>query len=328
MKTRLIHPLWTHFPAAAALVIFIVYMLAGGNLPESVPVHFGNNGMPDSYGSPWLVGGLTIGLSLLFMGISILLDELWARQEKKKTFNWLSLMDEITVGAMVGINLGYLAFLHENEALFRHDWSYLGLVGGGAVVLAVLLEILRPYRPYAGQIEEKESHITKTEIERCLKENITFVYWDYQNPWYVTLLTVLLPLTFLVSGALMWFEMPWLSVMFFFIALSSIVLYGGQRVMVNREEIIIRWGILGFKVLKLNVEEINQVEKHEFAPLRDFGGYGIRFNREMTAYYLRGSRGVKLTTRNGKKYLIGSDTVDNLAAVIGAVSQQSKYDHA
>ncbi len=77
----------------------------------------------------------------------------------------------------------------------------------------------------------------------------------------------------------------------------------------------------GFRVLRLNTAEVTSAELHQFSPLKDFGGYGVRFNREMKAFYLRGDRGVKITMTNGKKYLIGSDTPENLLAVIRAVRE-------
>jgi len=74
-------------------------------------------------------------------------------------------------------------------------------------------------------------------------------------------------------------------------------------------------------VLKLKTADIASAEIMQFAPLGDFGGYGIRYNGKMTAYYLRGSRGVKITTQKGKKYLIGSDRPEHLLAVINAVME-------
>lgn len=68
------------------------------------------------------------------------------------------------------------------------------------------------------------------------------------------------------------------------------------------------------------MDDIATVEVHEFSPLKDFGGYGIRFNREMKAYYLHGTRGVKITVNGGKKYLIGSDRPEQLSTVIRAVT--------
>jgi hypothetical protein len=81
----------------------------------------------------------------------------------------------------------------------------------------------------------------------------------------------------------------------------------------------VKMGILGIQLLCVKSGEIMSAEVHEFSPLRDFGGYGIRFNQEMQAFFLKGDRGVKITTAGNKKYLIGSDQPGHLAAVINAV---------
>ena len=79
-------------------------------------------------------------------------------------------------------------------------------------------------------------------------------------------------------------------------------------------------GLLGIRLLRMKTSDIASADLHNFSPLRDFGGYGIRFNKEMKAYFLNGERGVKITTRAGKKYLVGSDHPERLAAVINTVS--------
>ncbi len=130
MKAKLVHPIWVNLPSVMALILLVIYIITNGPFPARVAVHFGTGGEPNAYGSPWFVFALVIGISILFIGISVLVDELWARQEKTKMFNWFSLLDDIVVGTMVGITLGYLAFLHHNDALFRFPWGYFGLVGG------------------------------------------------------------------------------------------------------------------------------------------------------------------------------------------------------
>lgn len=65
-QRRLIHPLWVHLPAAAALIALIVYLIRSLPLPSNAPVHFGLNGRPDSYGSPWGVVVASLGLSVFF----------------------------------------------------------------------------------------------------------------------------------------------------------------------------------------------------------------------------------------------------------------------
>jgi hypothetical protein len=322
MKIKLIHPLWTHLPAVIALIIMVVYAFVPSLLPSNAPVHYGNNGIPNAYGSPWWALSMITGLSIFFILLSGFLDELWARQEKTKAFNWLSLMDDITVGAMAGINIGYFTVVRQEGSLFSFPWVLLGLMGGGATILGILLEMVRPYRPYPIKLVEVESQALKTEIDHRLKGDSPLVYWDYQNPPYISVLTIIIPLIMLGSGILTWFSQPALSILLFVVAILMVTPYGGLRVLVTRHDVTIRFGILGFRVLRLKMKDIVGIEKHEFAPIRDFGGYGIRFNREMKAYYMRGNSGVKITTSDGKKYLIGSDNVDRLATIISAVSSR------
>ena len=320
MKRRFSHPLWTHLPAVAAFIVFVAYLIISVPLPAEVPVHFVLGGQPDRYGSPWMVFGITIGVSVFFILLSAFIDELWARQEKAKTFNWLSLLDEIVVGALAGGSLGYLLAIRGGADSFAFPWAYFGWLGGGAVVLAVIVEMLRPYRPSPAQLVARESQALKAELKKRLKARSPFVFWDNQNPAYVGLLTTLLPLVMLVAAVLCWFSLPWASILLVVVGLVLIIPHGGQRTLVTPRDITVRWGVMGIKVLSLPMSEIAEFDMHEFAPFKDFGGYGIRGNREMKAYYLRGTRGVKITMTSGKKYLIGSDHPEQLLTVLEVVA--------
>jgi hypothetical protein len=322
-KRKLVHPWWAHLPALAALAFFLVSLFATLPLPGWAPVHFGFDGEPDRYGNPWGFVAIVIVLSVFFIVLSGFLDEQWARQEKKKSFNWLCWLDDITVGWLSATGAGYLLFLRDGGYNFTLPWGLIGAVTGGAVILSLILETLRPYRPYAGKVTESKPEILEQDLARQIKDSASFIYWESQNPVYVTIISVLLPLVFLGSSLMVWFTSGWelfAAIYFTFSTLISIgvisLVYGGQRTIATRDDIFIRWGLAGIKVLKLKTAEVDSVELQEFSPLKDFGGYGIRFNREMQAYYLRGSRGVKITMHNGKKYLIGSDRAERLLAVL------------
>ena len=77
---------------------------------------------------------------------------------------------------------------------------------------------------------------------------------------------------------------------------------GGFRLSVTETRVRLRAGSLGIPLLKLELKDVVDAAPHDFSPLADFGGYGIRRNREMSAFFLQGDRGVKLTTAKGKKY--------------------------
>ena len=84
MKVKFVHPIWTNLPSFAALIVLVVAIFTNGPFPASVAIHFGIGGKPNAYGSPWSVFGLIIGISVLFIAISVIIDELWARQENNK----------------------------------------------------------------------------------------------------------------------------------------------------------------------------------------------------------------------------------------------------
>ncbi len=324
MKTGLKHPLWIHLPAVAALIVFCVYVFRVLPLSGRVPIHFDTAGIPNSYGSPWLVVGLTIGLSLLYIAISFVLDDMWASQERKKTFNWLTVMDDVIVGAICGAGIGFLLYLESGSELFSFPWGWMLGLGGGGLILSILLEMLRPYR----NNNQRKSSIGEVKIAGDLAEQIkgssAFVFYDSQNPPLMNLVTIVLPLIMFVWAALSYSEAAWVSILLAVTGFLLFIPYGGLRTMVTRRNITVRFGLFGFRVLSLNIAEIASIEAVEFSPLKDFGGYGIRFNREMKAYYLRGNRGVKLAVANGKKYLLGSDEPETLAEVIQALAGTSK----
>lgn len=65
---------------------------------------------------------------------------------------------------------------------------------------------------------------------------------------------------------------------------------------------------------------ISSAEAITYRPLRDFGGWGIRYGRGgRRAYNVSGNRGVELTLTDGKRIVIGSRRPDELQAAIATV---------
>ena len=96
---------------------------------------------------------------------------------------------------------------------------------------------------------------------------------------------------------------------------------GGMRVIVTRDRLRVKLGVLGIPLVCLDTSDIDEAEVFSFSPLRDFGGYGIRINRRMKGYFFRGNRGVRVVAKGQKKpMVIGSDNPERLAAVIRAAT--------
>jgi hypothetical protein len=317
MKIKIIHPLWTHLPALLLIVAAAVFTVMAFPLPDSAPTHFDINGKPDAYGSPWASSLLLLGISIGFLALSAWLDELWARQEKKKTFNWISLFDELAIGDMCGIQISYVNMLRSSGQVFSFPWLEIALACGLAVGLAALLELIRPYCHYEKVYAVTDISAIRDKIDRIVQSGQPLDYRESQNPAYAGVLAVVLPAAIFVAAAITWTALPWLSVILILTGFGFITTYGGFRISVTRDMLTVKMGVLGIKLLQLKTAEITSVELHDFSPLHDFGGYGIRFNGGMQAYFLKGDRGVLLSAA-GRQYLLGSNCPEQLAAVINA----------
>jgi len=63
-------------------------------------------------------------------------------------------------------------------------------------------------------------------------------------------------------------------------------------------------------------DQIRSVETRTYRPIRDFGGYGVRWAARGIVYHARGNRGVRLVLASGERVLIGSQRPGDLAGAI------------
>jgi hypothetical protein len=91
------------------------------------------------------------------------------------------------------------------------------------------------------------------------------------------------------------------------------------RITVRSNELIVR--LFPFWTTRVPVHEIASVEVATYQPIREFGGWGIRysFRDSTTAYTIGGTRGVRIVTTRGRKLLVGTLDPEALAAAIDSV---------
>ena len=86
---------------------------------------------------------------------------------------------------------------------------------------------------------------------------------------------------------------------------------------VTGDSVSVRYGFL-YKT-RVPLTEIALAEAVEYAPLREYGGWGIRGSRRRRALNARGNQGVLLTRTDGTTLLVGSqrprELLDALARV-------------
>lgn len=81
----------------------------------------------------------------------------------------------------------------------------------------------------------------------------------------------------------------------------------------------VRIRMLPFANRTIDPAQIVRWEARTYRPIREYGGWGVRFGPRGRAYNVSGDRGVELTLTNGKRVLIGSQRSEELAAAIGRI---------
>lgn len=83
---------------------------------------------------------------------------------------------------------------------------------------------------------------------------------------------------------------------------------------VKNDAIHIRFFPLKREVISFS--EIAKCDARQYSPIKEYGGWGIRYGTKGMAYNVSGDRGVQLELTNGKQLLIGSQRSEELAKTI------------
>ena len=315
MRFKLHHPLWTHLPALACIAINTGLLLYA-QLPARIPADF-KNGLPDSWGSPLELWLTMLGLPLLLLIGSGLLDERCARYEQERQFNWFSLIDELLIGLWVGKNVKIIPQLSNPEPVLSGWWPLALLFAGGAVALAVLLELRRPYRPETQRWTAVDVAALARNIQPQFQPGGHWLYWEKHSPLWWRLLVVILTIPLVLIAVGLAQESAYGTVFFAFFAMLFASGYGGFHVVVTPGRLTIRSWRLGLLLLRLKLANVKSVEVVKFNALADQFGWGLyrySFSLRAWGFILGGNRGVMVHMKRGRKFLISSSTPEQLAA--------------
>jgi hypothetical protein len=109
----------------------------------------------------------------------------------------------------------------------------------------------------------------------------------------------------------------WLA---FGFGLPLLFLYMKLTVTVTDDAVDIQFRPLVRRTIPLS--SIAHVEARTYAPLREYGGWGIRGGlRGKRAYNVNGDRGVELTLADGRKVMVGSQRAGEMAQAIESARQ-------
>jgi hypothetical protein len=320
MKLRLHHPLWTHLPALACIAVNLALLLST-RLPARVPTHFNKYGLPDDWGSPLNVWIMMIGVPLILVIGSAVIDELHARHQQERRFNWASLLDELLVAFLAGVGVEMIPQLSQPDPILSGQWQMVLIFSIGSVALAALLEFLRPYRP---GVREEEVDVTPMvqSIQPQIQQSGRWMYWERHNTiWWRCIVAVIAFFFALAAGDMARKGDYGGGVFCSLMALFSVFGYGGFRTVVTPGRLRIRSWSLGLTFLRLKLINVNSVKVMWFNALADFFGWGLyRYSPSLRAwgFVLGGRQGVMIQMKNGRKFFISSSSAEKLAAATEA----------
>lgn len=163
-----------------------------------------------------------------------------------------------------------------------------------------------------------------------MNEKNTILFREEQrfNQWWLWLL-ILLPTSMTWYGAIqqLIFDKPYgtnptsdtgISILLIlFGILLPLFMYSLRLITeVRQDGLYVRFYPFHLSFRNYPYESINSYKVREYSPLKEYGGWGIRYGMKGMAYNVSGNRGVQLEFKNGKKLLIGSQQPEELVSRI------------
>lgn len=311
------YPVLQEVPSALSLLFVTgsaVYFW--DRLPNPMASHFDWNGEPNGWSSPLTNVLILLATMLMMWGIDALgRYQNLALERTAKRYNWfqilmapfLLLMPFVWV-SLLDFNVGGRPFGFRWQLHFACTfavWGYLAAT-----------ENLRGL----GEFEPAPA-VEGSEIEGDLPEKFCLMTQDAPVWW--TALSLVIGLVFgLMGGGLLLGKQFGLGLLTAAIGVMMLCFAGGFRFVVHPRAVEVSLAV-GPPLKTIPMNKILRATVHEFSPLQDFGGWGIRMGRnKTTGFIVSGPTGALIETE-GRNYLLSTEKAATIVAAIEQVRVQS-----
>ena len=161
----------------------------------------------------------------------------------------------------------------------------------------------------------------RTDNRLALPEDEEVVFEEVQpfdQIWIWLLLgieMVIIVIALLASGQPLWTAAMGLgAVTISMVLLSSLKLY----TRIDSMGVHYRMKPLHFKEQTIPWEDIDLIHVREYSPIKEYGGWGIRYGKSGKAFNVRGNYGIQIVKKDGKKLLIGTQRPEEAARHLSA----------
>lgn len=91
------------------------------------------------------------------------------------------------------------------------------------------------------------------------------------------------------------------------------------RIKVNKDGLHYQFSPFHLKFHTIKMDEIESFKAMEYSPLKEYGGWGIRYGFKGKAYNVSGNKGVKIFLKNGSNIMFGSQKHKELSKALTVV---------
>ena len=93
------------------------------------------------------------------------------------------------------------------------------------------------------------------------------------------------------------------------------------RIKVNEDGFHYQFFPFHFKFHIIKLEDIDKFKALEYSPLKEYGGWGIKYGFKGKAYNVSGNKGVRIFLNNGTNIMFGSQKHSELAKALKMAKQ-------
>jgi hypothetical protein len=94
------------------------------------------------------------------------------------------------------------------------------------------------------------------------------------------------------------------------------------RIKINKDGFHFQFFPFHLKFHLIKMDEIESFKAMQYSPLKEYGGWGIKYGFKGKAYNVSGNKGVKVFLKNGANIMFGSQKHKELAKALKVVNQQ------
>ncbi|WP_026918244.1 DUF1648 domain-containing protein [Gordonia shandongensis] len=305
-------------PLVAVAVAAVVQGLAWPDLPDRIAVHWSADGDPAGWGSPWTLLAITVGVGLGLPALLVAPNIRPLRQGSAgSSFAYLAAVSAATAVGVSTILTWTVLEQTRDDAVRPGLISLVGVAAAVGVGLAAWLLLPRDTPPPTR---------SATPITTSGRERLLWISTETIGPAIGLLVVAIAVVTLVVvtTAGLHGDSASALLVPLIVLAATALTVASTMafHVRIDQSGLTVR-SLIGLPRFRIAAADVAEVATTDVSPLRQFGGWGIRFRPGALGVVLRSGPALTVTKSGGRTFVVTMRDAQTAASVLAAVADVS-----